>query len=80
MYRPCTHIIIVQIMIDSVELNSITIYEHKIDLKLYGLTFKVENYIFFRLLKYNLIMNLNILPKLFITKKFLYLNKRLSQK
>jgi hypothetical protein len=28
-------------MIDSVKLNSITIYEHKIDLKLYGLTFKV---------------------------------------
>jgi hypothetical protein len=34
MYRPCTHIIIIQIMIDSVELNSITIYEHKIDLKI----------------------------------------------
>jgi hypothetical protein len=41
MYRSCAYIIIVQIMIDSVKLNSITIYEHKIDLKLYGLTFKV---------------------------------------
>jgi hypothetical protein len=50
MYKPCTHIIIIQIMIDSVELNSITIYEHKIDLKLYGLTFKIgkctTNFIF----------------------------------
>jgi len=28
----------------------------------------------------NLIMNLNIMPKLFITKKILYLNKRLNYK
>jgi len=29
---------------------------------------------------YNLIMNLNIMPKLYITKKILYLNKRLDHK
>jgi hypothetical protein len=28
-------------MIDSVELHSITIYKHEMDLKLYALTFKV---------------------------------------
>jgi hypothetical protein len=43
MCRPYTHIIIAQIMIDNVELDSITIYKHKMDPKLYELTFKVEN-------------------------------------
>jgi hypothetical protein len=41
MCKPCAHIIIVQIMIDSVELHSIIIYKHEMDLKLYALTFKV---------------------------------------
>jgi hypothetical protein len=41
MCKLCTHIIIVQIMIDSVELHSITIYKHEMNLKLYTLTFKV---------------------------------------
>ncbi len=48
-----------------------------------ALTFKVENSVqehFFKLLKYNLSMNLNILCKLFIIKKFLYLNKGSSQR
>jgi len=42
MCRPYTHIIIAQINIDNVELHSIIIYKHKMDLKLYDLTFKVE--------------------------------------
>jgi hypothetical protein len=42
MCRPYTHIIIGQIMIDNLELHSITICKHKMDLKLYELTFKVE--------------------------------------
>jgi hypothetical protein len=42
MCKLCTHIIIVQIMIDCVELHSITIYKHEMDLKLYALTFKVR--------------------------------------
>ncbi len=41
MCKPCTHIIIVQIMISSANLNSITIYKHEMDVKLYALTFKV---------------------------------------
>ncbi len=71
-----THIIIVQIMINSAKLHSITIYKHEMDLKLNTLTFKVGIYItkaylkMFLLLKYNLTINLNILPKLFITKEF----------
>jgi hypothetical protein len=36
-----THIIIVQIMIDNVQLH-FTIYKHEMDLKLYTLTFKVR--------------------------------------
>ncbi len=41
MCRFYTHIIIVQIMIYNVELHSIIIYKHEMDLKLYALTFKV---------------------------------------
>ncbi len=41
MCKLCTQFIIFQIMIDSVELHSIAIYKHKMDLKLYALTFKV---------------------------------------
>jgi hypothetical protein len=32
MCKPCKHIIIVQIMIDSVKLHSIIIYKHEMDL------------------------------------------------
>jgi hypothetical protein len=42
MCRPCTHIIIIQIMKDSANLHFITIYKHEMDLKLHALTFKVE--------------------------------------
>jgi hypothetical protein len=42
MCKPCTNIIIVQIMIDSVKLHSIIIYKHGMDLKLYALTFEVK--------------------------------------
>ncbi len=51
------------------------------DLKLYALTFKVGKcitrvfFLIFLKLKYNLTINVNILPKLFITKKVLYLKK-----
>jgi len=41
MCKPCAHIIIVQIMIDSCKLHSIIIYKHEMDLKLYALTYKV---------------------------------------
>ncbi len=41
MCKPCTNIMIVQIMIDSAKLCSIIIYEHEMNLKLYALTFKV---------------------------------------
>jgi hypothetical protein len=41
MCRPCTHITILQIMIDSAKLHSIIIYKYEMDLKLYALTFKV---------------------------------------
>ncbi len=41
MCRYCTNIMIVQIMIDSAKLSSITIYKHEMNLKLYALTFKV---------------------------------------
>ncbi len=52
------------------------------DLKLYALTFKVGKCItraFFNnfLLKYNLTINLDLLPKLFITKKIFYLNNHI---
>ncbi len=40
-----TNIIIIQIMINIVELQSITIYKHEMDLKLHALTFKVLKYI-----------------------------------
>jgi hypothetical protein len=39
--KPCTHIIIIQIMIDIIELHSIIIYKHELDMKSYELTFKV---------------------------------------
>jgi hypothetical protein len=51
------------------------------DLKLYALKFKVGKCItrvffkIFKKLKSNLIINLNILPKVFITKKSLHLKK-----
>jgi len=72
-------------MIDSAKSHSIVIYKHEMDLKLYALTFKVGKCItrtFFlkNLSKYNLIINLNILLKLCISKNFLYLNKRSSQR
>jgi len=41
MRKLCTHIIIVQIMIDNVQLH-FTIYKHEMDLKLYTLIFKVK--------------------------------------
>ncbi len=37
----CTHYHVVQIIIDSVELHSITIHKHEMDLKLYALTCNV---------------------------------------
>jgi hypothetical protein len=42
MCKLCTHIIIVQIMIDNANLHSIIIYIHETNLKLYALTYKVE--------------------------------------
>ncbi len=42
MCKPYTLIIIAQIMIDNLELHPITIYKHRMDLKLYELTFKIE--------------------------------------
>jgi hypothetical protein len=41
MCKPCTCIIIVQIMINRVELHSIVINKHEMDLKLYALTSEV---------------------------------------
>jgi hypothetical protein len=41
MFKPCTYIIIIQIMINNAKLHSITIYKHEMDVKLYALTFKV---------------------------------------
>jgi hypothetical protein len=81
MCRPCTHIIIVQIMINSAKLHSIIIYKHEMDLKLYALKFKVRKWItrfFFKLLKYKVIVNINILPKLFVTQVFFNLKKSSS--
>jgi hypothetical protein len=75
MCRLCTHIIIVQVMINNAQFHSIIIYKHEMNLKLYALTFKVGKCItrtFFKIL--------NTLPKLFITKLFFYLNKRSSQR
>jgi hypothetical protein len=40
-----THIIIIQIMINIVELQSIIFYKDEMDLKLYASTFKVLKYI-----------------------------------
>ncbi len=40
MCKPCTHIIIVQIVINNEKLHSI--YKYEMDLKLYALTFKVK--------------------------------------
>jgi len=42
MCKPCTHIIIVQIMINNTKLHSIVIYKHEMNMKLYALIFKVE--------------------------------------
>jgi hypothetical protein len=42
MCKPCTHIIIVQTMINNASLHSIIIYKHEMNLKLYALIFKVE--------------------------------------
>jgi hypothetical protein len=61
-------------MINNAKLHSITIYKHEMDLNLFALTFKVGKYITravfkYFLLKYNLTINLDLLPKLFITKK-----------
>jgi hypothetical protein len=69
---------------NSVELHSVTIYKYEMDLKLCALTIKfgkciTRTFLFYFLFKNNLTINLNIVPKLFITKKF-YLNKRSSQK
>ncbi len=68
-------------MIDNAKLHSITIYKHEMDLKLYALMFKVGNCIIKAFKK--IIIEIKIdykfiyqLPKLFITKKFLCLNKR----
>jgi hypothetical protein len=41
MCKPCICIIIVQIMINRIELHSIIINKHEMDLKLYALTPKV---------------------------------------
>jgi hypothetical protein len=41
MCKPYTHIMIVQIMIDSAKLHSIIIYKHETNRKLYALTFRV---------------------------------------
>ncbi len=43
--KPCMHITIVQIMIHMQKCIPIIIYKHEIDLKLYALTFKDEQYI-----------------------------------
>ncbi len=43
MCKPCTHNIVVQIMINNTKLHSIIIYKHEMDMKLYPLIFKVEN-------------------------------------
>ncbi len=84
MCKPCTCIIIVQIMINRVELHSIVINIHEMELKLYALTSKVGKFItrmiLFKLLKCNLIINLNIITQTVYNKSFLYLNKRSSQK
>jgi len=45
MCKPCTCIIIVQIMINRVELHSIVINIHEMELKLYALTSKVGKFI-----------------------------------
>jgi hypothetical protein len=42
MCKPCTHNIVVQIMINNTKLHSIIIYKHEMDMKLYALIFKVE--------------------------------------
>jgi len=73
MCKPCTHIMIVQIMVDNEELHSITICKHEMNLKLYALTFKVGKCIrsaFFGIffIEINFYYNINILPKLFTTK------------
>jgi hypothetical protein len=69
MCRPYTHIMIAQFMIDNLELHSITIYKHKMDLKLYELTFKVEKCITRTFLK--IFFNWN--------KEFNYISKYIAQ-
>jgi hypothetical protein len=82
------HIIIVQIVIHSAKVHSIMIYKHEINLKLYALTFKIEifkklqeNFLrCFYLLKYNLTINVNVMPKLLKAKVFLFPYKWSPQK
>jgi len=72
MCKPCTHIIIVQIMINNAKLHSIIIYKYEMHSKLYVLTFKVRKPItraFDNKYKY--------IAKLFV-KLFLYINKMSS--
>jgi hypothetical protein len=45
MCKPCTHNIIVQIVINNEKLHSIIICKHEMDLRLYTSTFKVGIYI-----------------------------------
>jgi hypothetical protein len=41
MCKPCTHITILQIMINNAKLHFIIIYKHEMNVKLYALTFNV---------------------------------------
>ncbi len=73
MCRPCTHIIIIQIMINNVKLHSITTYKHEMNVKLYALTFEVGKCIiitFKKILKYNLIINQNNIAQAICNKSF----------
>jgi hypothetical protein len=53
MCKPCTHIIIIQIMIDNENLHSTIIYIHETNLKLYALTYKVGKCVIETFLKEN---------------------------
>ncbi len=73
MCTPCTHIIIIQIMINNVKLHSITTYKHEMNMKLYALTFKVGKCIiitFLKISKHSLIINQNNIAQAISNKSF----------
>jgi hypothetical protein len=81
--KPCTHIIIVQIIIDNVELHYINIYKHEIRFEIVcidiqGWKMHYKNIYREREIKFD--YKSKYIAQAIFNKKFLYLNKRSSQK